>query len=356
MSDNRPPNFFSTFLFVIVLSVALIVIGVGLIISNLVGCVRNGEIDETNPLSVMVKSSIENVIGNVTKDVAEDAEQRLQDTIAEQSDQVQQNTSNRVQGQLNQLAEESDLVQAGANAFNQDTRNEEEPTASETPSETPSETAVNTIVNSNASRTPVGQVTNANSIQNQVTNQNVLNRLAFDTREGFNSVEGKSTLPTTGSEPQFNKHEWNDPNFIKTNNCYAYFLNDKKYRDKKPQPGYFSGNETQNTYSSCAETESRVLQDNPHIYMANETQPCKTGYYKGFLAIDQGKDYHFYRQDANGFWSHKPGALEVTNLDSNGNLITNPREASKIYDNFQYTTNCNYFCVPENGHKPTNAK
>lgn len=40
---------------------------------------------------------------------------------------------------------------------------------------------------------------------------------------------------------------------------------------------------------------------------------CKKGYYSVYLVIDQGKDYHWYRQDKGGTWSHKPGITPVKN-------------------------------------------
>lgn len=34
-------------------------------------------------------------------------------------------------------------------------------------------------------------------------------------------------------------------------------------------------------------------------------------------------DYHWYRKDSNGYWSHKPGVTPVVNTDASGNLIKN---------------------------------
>ena len=45
------------------------------------------------------------------------------------------------------------------------------------------------------------------------------------------------------------------------------------------------------------------------------------------LPFDQ--DYHFYRLDNNGHWSHKPGQHPVTDRDGNGDRITDPREADQ---------------------------
>ena len=41
-------------------------------------------------------------------------------------------------------------------------------------------------------------------------------------------------------------------------------------------------------------------------------------------------DYHCYRLDNSGFWSQKLGANAVTDLDGNGNKITDPRKAVNL--------------------------
>ena len=54
-------------------------------------------------------------------------------------------------------------------------------------------------------------------------------------------------------------------------------------------------------------------------------------------------DYHWYRQDADGMWSHKMGQTPATNRDNSNNLITDPAAANRgAYTNF-----CGYFCVYE---------
>ena len=45
------------------------------------------------------------------------------------------------------------------------------------------------------------------------------------------------------------------------------------------------------------------------------------------LAIIPGVDFHFYRRDSDGTWSHKPGPRLPTNLDNSGAVITDPRTA-----------------------------
>lgn len=49
-----------------------------------------------------------------------------------------------------------------------------------------------------------------------------------------------------------------------------------------------------------------------------------------FLTISYlslGFDYHWYRLDQGGLWSHKPGQTRVTKSDNAGNDIADPRTA-----------------------------
>lgn len=47
------------------------------------------------------------------------------------------------------------------------------------------------------------------------------------------------------------------------------------------------------------------------------------------LVVWPGNDYHFYRLDENGLFSHKPGRTEAKNLDNSGSLISDPRTADR---------------------------
>lgn len=42
-------------------------------------------------------------------------------------------------------------------------------------------------------------------------------------------------------------------------------------------------------------------------------------------------DYHWYRQDKDGYWSHKRGKTAVIRVDSKGNKIKNPMKCKRIY-------------------------
>lgn len=53
------------------------------------------------------------------------------------------------------------------------------------------------------------------------------------------------------------------------------------------------------------------------------------------------QDYHWYRQDADGYWSHKQGTTAVKRTDDSGMLITDPETC----DRGSYTNFVGYFAV-----------
>jgi hypothetical protein len=86
-------------------------------------------------------------------------------------------------------------------------------------------------------------------------------------------------------------------------------------------------------------------------YPTSFVDRCKKGYRKIAIVVDEKRDYHYYRQDSNGWWSHKPGARKVTNKDAAGNKIYDPALADYNYKKnsngyLNYDTFCSYMCVP----------
>ena len=132
----------------------------------------------------------------------------------------------------------------------------------------------------------------------------------------------------------------------------------KKYiRCHKPQPGYRSGHGTFGDYSNytCENVNKRVLSDNPNIFRTqNHEDKCPSDYYKGGLVVaskpGETGTYHFYRQDDDGTWSHKPGANAVTKLDADDNVIVDPRTANRNYGpgRVNYDIYCHTYCLPRN--------
>lgn len=193
---------------------------------------------------------------------------------------------------------------------------------------------------------------NTNNNVNLIYNNNINNNINNNTKKGF--------LPMSGSEPHYNPSQWND-NYLDclNHNCYAYVLdNFQPGRPKRPQPGH--RNVTQKVFQSKdftrEEIARRALVDNPSIFCTDPLKACPKGYYKGVLVIDTFNNYHWLRQDSNGYWSHKPGQLPVTNVDADGKLIKNPSTANLLYktaNNGQdrnnallYTDIGPYFCIP----------
>lgn len=154
-----------------------------------------------------------------------------------------------------------------------------------------------------------------------------------------------TTTPCPGSPP-YDPATWNDPSIRDSTNCYAYAANDPNgHPPGKPQPGEHCG--CPYTAVSCAAVGSAARCDGM-IPAPNPPIP-KPGYYPVALVMDPGVDYHWYRLDSNGRWSHKPGNGNATNVDASGNPITNPETANRNYGAPNYSQFCGYYYVPAAG-------
>jgi len=177
-------------------------------------------------------------------------------------------------------------------------------------------------------------------------------------------------------ELDYDPELWNGNYDLKnSHNCYTYFLNNrikpvsdkcKQYTKKnqqskcgklKPQPGDFSellknGNlQMKEREYTCPAMVKKVISDNPSITESKYYEKCPPGSYKGSIVVDPGNTYHFYRQNKDGTWSHKPGVLDVINQDASGQKIYFPHLADRNYrkddnDGINYTDFCSYLCVP----------
>ena len=171
--------------------------------------------------------------------------------------------------------------------------------------------------------------------------------------------------PLSGYEPDYDPDHWNNfYNIKETHNCFAYAfnINDPKQMKKcnDPncdvafhQPGMASGYSKfkSSKPKTCPNMMARILGDNPDVSMTTFNNKCPMGTSKIALIVDENEDYHFLRQDSNKFWSHKPGARKVTNLDASKKLIYDPALADYNYKKnangyLNYDTFCSYMCVP----------
>lgn len=153
------------------------------------------------------------------------------------------------------------------------------------------------------------------------------------------------------------KFNWSDYSNIETNNCYSYALNFLDTKKKKLQPGHLSDN-PDDFKLNCKTIKELVKSDNT-AYDLDCDKDCKCDYHKIYLVLDDQdnlNDYHFYKQNNNGEWSHKPGLNRVTTRDSENNVIHNPRYANRNYKNLKnvlmfdedilnYNKDCGCMCV-----------
>lgn len=139
--------------------------------------------------------------------------------------------------------------------------------------------------------------------------------------------------------PSYTPSYWNDGGTVQhSNNCYNYGNN--KRTDTFAQPGRAAS--AMYTSLSCPAVYKAAVADGLDPVPASGVCP-KSQYSesdKVALVVAPGWDFHWYRQDKNGMWTHKPGGTQATNLDNSGNTITNPETANRG----AYTDFCGYLC------------
>ena len=133
----------------------------------------------------------------------------------------------------------------------------------------------------------------------------------------------------------YNPSFWNNnATILRNNNCYNYASN--KRTDTFAQPGRGCGSMYRSL--TCAEVTRASLCDGLHVRY-NCFPASEAPRYLVALVIAPGRDFHWYRLNKEGFWSHKPGSTPVRNVDNSNRVITNPETCNRgIYTQF-----CGYF-------------
>lgn len=156
-------------------------------------------------------------------------------------------------------------------------------------------------------------------------------------------------LQLSGYELDYDTSLWDD-DVQNNNNCYAYAINNQVYPGTntlwfKQQPGEFADS-MEFEYSNEEKMRAAVLADfekynerfgtNLSFTPIGKYQKSEAGTYKVALVANSNNwDYHWYRQDSDGYWSHKPGTTQLTRYDNSGNLIIDPENCERgIYDLF----------------------
>jgi hypothetical protein len=181
--------------------------------------------------------------------------------------------------------------------------------------------------------------------------------------------QGCPGSPQSGSEPPWDPMRYNkDSNTQQSHNCYSYGMNvvdplsvalcrkNGSCRRYFHQPGALHGE--RNALNSaerraCPVVERLQKADNPRIKKTTFYRRCPKGMSKIALVVDPGEDYHYYRQDADGMWSHKDGSNKVKRFDALKRPIFNPALAARNYlwqgSDLNYEDFCGFYCVPRDG-------
>lgn len=132
--------------------------------------------------------------------------------------------------------------------------------------------------------------------------------------------------------PPYEPSMWNVAPTLGNNNCYNY-ANDR-ITNTFAQPGRYHN--AMYTQLTCASVQPAAVADGL-VAAPNFTTPISDGWYVA-LVIWPGVDFHWYRQDNGGCWSHKPGSTAARNYDNSNHTITNPQTA----DRGGYTQFCSF--------------
>ncbi|MEM7641173.1 MAG: hypothetical protein AAF366_01435 [Pseudomonadota bacterium] len=148
------------------------------------------------------------------------------------------------------------------------------------------------------------------------------------------SSDGTVTCPTNHGKgaPSYDASIWNsNPDVQKNNNCYNYGNN--QITNNFAQPGYATGKMWD--AFTCSNVSAAATRDG--LAAVGDVSADISGWYVA-LVIWPDEDYHWYRQDDIGCWSHKAGEDPATNLDDAKKQITDPQTC----DRGPYTTWCTY--------------
>jgi hypothetical protein len=127
---------------------------------------------------------------------------------------------------------------------------------------------------------------------------------------------------------------WNTPAVQPYNNCYNYANN--KITNSFAQPGL--AHRAKYQALTCPDVQTAATADGLAACPNFKAElSAGKGWYVA-LVIWPGNDFHWYRQDNVGCWSHKPGSTAVRNLDNSGNPIIDP----KTCDRGPYVNFCTY--------------
>ena len=208
----------------------------------------------------------------------------------------------------------------------------------------------------------------------------------------------------SGTAPVYDINIWEDYKLL--NNCYSYacdvrytedMLNEKQKQNKsfKPQPGIMTNTDNLHLLEDCKGhpncieyTVSFTIEDN-YVKFITRVNPkkycdeiakraindgmkkangdcCPKRYHRVYLVVESTgvsrskisrnnnyrlslPDYHWFREDQGGTWSHKPGNMSIAQIKKENMLDKNSPERKIEEDDYiiHYDFDCGYLCAPD---------
>ena len=191
------------------------------------------------------------------------------------------------------------------------------------------------------------------SIKRTTNNNYNMDRVCLDNFTFHETQRSETILPLNGYELKYEPELWNNSEMRQLRTCYTYALNFfASYEHVSnyiftTNPGEFSSDEYDETslsYFTPQNIEKMVLSDSASGVFNGENfifkpiekgEICDDYCYKVALIFDldaNNPDYHWYRQNSDGTWSHKLGRDYVINCDGNYNDIFDPSDLSCCHD------------------------
>lgn len=161
------------------------------------------------------------------------------------------------------------------------------------------------------------------------------------------------SMSTGGGEYPYNPSYWNDSTNVYRANCYGYILNRIANNTSDHlagymfQPGYRTGNyyTSLTPYAIITAVKSDMKSLGQTIRSSSYGETPGSNEYKVALVIAPGNDYHWYRQDSDGGWSHKPGLTNIDYRDASGKSISDPQTCDRNYSYANYSTWGGYYII-----------
>lgn len=178
-------------------------------------------------------------------------------------------------------------------------------------------------------------------------------------KEILNNNKSDVTALSGIYEPKYEPDLWNnDYPTLRQTNCYGYSVFGSVYskviRPLPINPGAIAFDDiAEYPYFDKNLIVSKIEKDLKMLNKKNSIKECGFNSIPMqnqrkialFITEDKITDYHFYLHNDNGYWSHKRGRTNVTNLDADGKLIKNPELANRNYGRLNYTDFCGYYMI-----------